>query len=519
MPGAARSDGAGEAGAIARLTEVLAQLDPAARDGVLGQLLAAGAVSADPFAPAPAPSRRRPRRGAVVTYRVRVDLTRTQPPLWRRLEMASDLSLADVHEVVQAAFGWTDSHLLRFSSGPDRYSRQTEHYLCPYDAGEGGTGIPEHQVRLDEVLVDVGDRLFYDYDYGDDWQHTIKLEAVLERAESAPPALCTDGRRLGPPEDCGGVHGYELICAAADPTHPDHAELAVEFARFYGDGIDPADFETTAFDRDEVNRALAGIGVDDTLSEMGDDLPGPLAELLDAVRDTSAKRRLRGLIGDARLDGTVAVDPDTAGQMMRPYAWLLDRVGDDGITLTAAGYLPPVHVEAAVADLGLAEDWIGKGNREVETLPVWDLRTSAQAMGLLRKHRGRLLLTARGRALRSDPVGLWWHVAERTPPRSTDECEAQAGLLLLLAVAAQDDEAWQDLVADVLDALGWMGAEGSMFEGAMAARAAWDTSAVLRRIGGFTDQRGTRGLDRPTADGVAFARAALSTWPDGAART
>jgi hypothetical protein len=66
----------------------------------------------------------------------------------------------------------------------------------------------------------------------------------------------------------------------------------------------------------------------------------------------------------------------------------------------------------------LATDWIGKGNRESQTLPVLDLRESAQKVGLLRKHRGKLLLTAQGRAMRSDPVALWSLLAGKTPPRA-----------------------------------------------------------------------------------------------------
>ncbi|MPZ79994.1 MAG: hypothetical protein GEV28_06165 [Actinophytocola sp.] len=104
--------------------------------------------------------------------------------------------------------------------------------------------------------------------------------------------------------------------------------------------------------------------------------------------------------------------------MVHPYTWLLDRVGADGITLTGAGYLPPAHVQAAVTELGLANEWIGKGNREVQTLPVLNLRESAQRAGLLRKHQGKLVLTPRGRTARTDPVALWWLLAEQTPPRS-----------------------------------------------------------------------------------------------------
>ena len=168
----------------------------------LARRLASGDVTAVEqllFASKP-PSRRRRRRTDLVTLRVRIDLAGTRPPVWRRLELASDLFLDEVHEIIQAAFGWTDSHLHRFGCGPTYYSRETEYYLCPFSVDEGDEGVPEEQVRLDEVLVDVGDTLFYAYDFGDDWQHVIQLEAVLARGGSAPRAICTGGRRPGPAE-------------------------------------------------------------------------------------------------------------------------------------------------------------------------------------------------------------------------------------------------------------------------------------------------------------------------------
>jgi hypothetical protein len=82
-----------------------------------------------------------------------------------------DLQLDRVHDIMQAAFGWTDSHLHRFASGPAPYGPGTEYYLCPYDAGESEDGVPEEKVRLDEVLSDAGDVLFYEYDFGDGWEH------------------------------------------------------------------------------------------------------------------------------------------------------------------------------------------------------------------------------------------------------------------------------------------------------------------------------------------------------------
>jgi hypothetical protein len=195
--------------------------------------------------------------------------------------------------------------------------------------------------------------------------------------------------------------------------------------------------------------------------------------------------------------------------MARPYTWLLNRVGPDGIKLTSAGYLPPVDVEAAMTELGMQDERIGKHNRESQTLPVLDLRESAQKMGLLRKHRGLLVLTRRAHALRNDPLALWWWLAEHMPPRSTREPEQQAGLLFLLGVAAQVDDI-DATVAQMLTALGWMGSDYQPVSDIMAGQSAWSTVAVLRRLGAFA---GAYGPARPNPQGIEFARAALCSWP------
>ena len=86
-----------------------------------------------------------------------------------------------------------------------------------------------------------GDRLYYIYDYGDDWQHVIALEPVLPRTAASPRAACIGGRRPGPAEDCGGVHAYELIEAATDPGHPGRADAAADFADMFGGEADIAE--------------------------------------------------------------------------------------------------------------------------------------------------------------------------------------------------------------------------------------------------------------------------------------
>lgn len=152
---------------------------------------------------------------------------------------------------------------------------------------------------------------------------------------------------------------------------------------------------------------------------------------------TPAGAALRQLLDDADLTaGAVCVDEAEATGMVRAYAWLLDRVGH-GLRLTATGRLPPpAVVSAAMAELGLDRDWIGKNNREDQTWPVRALRTSVQRLGLLRVSKGQLLRTQAGAALTDDPAGLWRHIAQRAAGSARDPFVHTATSLVLLAVAA-----------------------------------------------------------------------------------
>jgi hypothetical protein len=200
--------------------------------------------------------------------------------------------------------------------------------------------------------------------------------------------------------------------------------------------------------------------------------------------------------------------------MVRPYAWLLNRVGTRGIRLTSAGYMPPVHVSAAWAELSLADDWYGQGNREADTRPVLRLRETAQKLGMLRKSRGDLLLTARGRAVADDPVALWWHLAGRMPIRFSHELASQAGLLYLLVIAAGRGDDVMATVASLIDSIGWMQSDGEPVRPWTIAHVAEDAFDVLTRLGTMTSEDFLSSAPRtPTADGTLFARAALTTWP------
>lgn len=214
-----------------------------------------GALNASPLGfqfparPQPKLLRRRPKK---VTYVVRVDLDGAKPPIWRRLHLASDLTLDRLHDVLQAAMGWADSHLHHFQMGPDAKDFRMTPFLTDYDLEEGETdGVHERDVRLDQTLAKPGQRLFYTYDFGDSWHHTLKLEKVEPWVEGSPDATCITGRRSCPLEDVGGLAGYAEALAAlrgepgADP----------EWTRDLLDWL-PPDFDPEAFDVEVVNNAL-----------------------------------------------------------------------------------------------------------------------------------------------------------------------------------------------------------------------------------------------------------------------
>lgn len=235
------------------ITTALGQLSPADRAEFLVLLEARGMGGGLTNGPASdaVQNKRRPARRTPTYYLVRVDLDGATPPIWRRLTLASDLRLDQVHEVLQTAFDWGGHHLHEFYGDGPRW--QAERFLSEFQVDDGEDGTPETEVRLDQVMHSPSDRLHYWYDFGDDWDHTIKLEEVLPRDSHAPLARVVGGRRAAPPDDCGGIPGYEqLLETVADPGHPEHAELCewfemdggVESARSF----DPARLDVQALD-------------------------------------------------------------------------------------------------------------------------------------------------------------------------------------------------------------------------------------------------------------------------------
>ena len=178
--------------------------------------------------------------------RMTVTLDGIQPPIWRRLEVPARTTMATLHQLLQAALGWTDSHLHAFEIGAERIA-------VPYhleQLTEGQITRSGRLVRLGDV-VDHGIRRFdYEYDFGDSWHHSVAIEEVRDERDGDGGARCLGGARACPPEDCGGADGYaRLLEILFDPRHPEFDEMR----RWAGA------FEPERFDLRRVNAALAAV--------------------------------------------------------------------------------------------------------------------------------------------------------------------------------------------------------------------------------------------------------------------
>ncbi len=150
-----------------------------------------------------------PPRTERLAYTVRIDLLGTRPPIWRRLVVASDVTMEQFHVMIQEAFDWQSYHLHCFEMRRAMDGRFTERLLTKYDIEqEGEKGLAEAEVRLDQVLTKPSDQVQYTYDFGDDWVHRIRLEKAEDWQLGATVVQCVAGRRAAPPEDCGGVYGF-----------------------------------------------------------------------------------------------------------------------------------------------------------------------------------------------------------------------------------------------------------------------------------------------------------------------
>jgi hypothetical protein len=160
-------------------------------------------------------SQHNPAHNVIVQIKVKL-LGVTKPPVWRRVQLRADTRLDQLHEILQAALGWENYHLHAFSFGEEEFG--------PRDPELGLDFSDERRVTLGE-LTDLGARFRYTYDYGDNWEHEILVEDLLDPDPETHYPILVAAKGACPPEDCGGTWGYaDLKEILADPGHDEHQE-------------------------------------------------------------------------------------------------------------------------------------------------------------------------------------------------------------------------------------------------------------------------------------------------------
>lgn len=166
-------------------------------------------------------------------YQLKITLQGSDPPIWRRVVVRSNMPLSRLHGVIQRVMGWTDSHLHQFIVGDTLYGTPDPEML-----GFGRQTLSEKSYTVADVAPTVKRSFVYEYDFGDGWKHKIVVEKILLPDPEFQHPICLAGANACPPEDCGGIGGYsELIEILADPRN-----LHESMKNWLGYDLDPARF-------------------------------------------------------------------------------------------------------------------------------------------------------------------------------------------------------------------------------------------------------------------------------------
>ncbi len=191
-------------------------------------------------------------------YKLHIWIRQISPMIWRRILVRRESSIAQLHDIIQIAFGWSDSHLHRFRIHGRDYGVNR--------VGGPGFSHDARMVRLADFQFRTNERFLYEYDFGDSWQHEVRIEAGLPEEPKRGYPICVGGQRQAPPEDCGGPWTFLQRRDAMPFRVGEHLERLVE-------SVDAGDREAIRdqvedieslrewldldrFDRRRVNRCL-----------------------------------------------------------------------------------------------------------------------------------------------------------------------------------------------------------------------------------------------------------------------
>ena len=176
-------------------------------------------------------------------YQLKITLQASHPPIWRRALVSADITLHQLHDTIQLLMGWSNSHLHQFIAAGVVYGEDDPEF----GLGDEAEFVSEHKVVLQQLLRQEKDKLIYEYDFGDSWEHKVVLEKILPPDPPGSYPICLTGKRACPPEDVGGMWGYDsFLEAIGDPENPEHEDM-LEWA---------GAFDPEEFDLQEINKRL-----------------------------------------------------------------------------------------------------------------------------------------------------------------------------------------------------------------------------------------------------------------------
>ena len=182
-------------------------------------------------------------------YQFKIVLKYSKPPIWRRIRVPETYTYWDLHVAIQDAMGWGDYHLHEF----EMFNPSTdlvENIGIPYK-DFGREVLPGWKQKIESYFSMENPEADYIYDFGDNWEHKIQLEKILTREKGVNYPVCIKGKRACPPEDCGGIWGYEeFLEAIKDPTHQEHKEML----EWVGGEFDPEHFDMNEISFDDPDK-------------------------------------------------------------------------------------------------------------------------------------------------------------------------------------------------------------------------------------------------------------------------
>lgn len=350
-------------------------------------------------------------------YQFKITLPSPTQEIWRVVLIPVNVDFGSFHAVIQVAMGWQNAHLHEFIDGKTRICGEElldDEFLGPYE------GLDEGDTFLSDIFKRKGKKIIYHYDFGDSWEHEIKYEGLVSIEDEIDYPTCIAGAGACPPEDSGGIYGYEgILEILKDPDHDEHED----YTDWLGEDFDP-----NAFDIEEVNDMFQSWSdmpdAMDLIESFGSMSEEEIMEVLQEMTDQIPKEELQsineGLSGLNLLQMKSLIEEplsprsslifatELADELLdtSPYflcaEYLLEEIKNQGeLKLTATGNLPMKLIKR-IYELGIVRnDGLDKGIHKVrpehEMMEVHTVRLLLEIGKFIKKRNNKFSLTQNGK--------------------------------------------------------------------------------------------------------------------------